>query len=50
MGLKVAIIGGRSSYTPKIIEELIDRYHTLPCTEIQLINPRCSAYYLPAIK
>jgi 6-phospho-beta-glucosidase len=38
MGLKIAIIGGGSSYTPEIIEGLIDRYATFPCTEIALVD------------
>lgn len=38
MGLKIVIIGGGSSYTPEMIEGLIDRHVTLPCTEIALVD------------
>ncbi len=37
-GLKIAIIGGGSSYTPEIIEGFILRHHELPIREIQLVD------------
>ena len=36
--LKVAIIGGGSSYTPEIIEGFIKRHATLPIDEIWLVD------------
>jgi 6-phospho-beta-glucosidase len=36
--LKIAIIGGGSSYTPELIEGFIDRYHDLPISEICLLD------------
>jgi 6-phospho-beta-glucosidase len=36
--LKVAVIGGGSSYTPELIEGFIQRYHELPVTEIALVD------------
>ncbi|WP_315121674.1 6-phospho-beta-glucosidase [uncultured Clostridium sp.] len=36
--LKIAIIGGGSSYTPEIIEGFIKRYHELPVGEIYLVD------------
>lgn len=38
MSLKVAIIGGGSSYTPEIIEGLIVRHGSFPVTEIVLVD------------
>lgn len=38
MSLKIAIIGGGSSYTPEIIEGIIDRYSYFPVTEIVLVD------------
>lgn len=38
MSLKVAIIGGGSSYTPEIIEGLINRFDSFPVTEIVLVD------------
>ena len=38
MSLKVAIIGGGSSYTPEIIEGMINRYDSFPVTEIVLVD------------
>ena len=37
-GLKIAIFGGGSSYTPEIIEGFILRHSTLPVREIQLVD------------
>ncbi|HWI60508.1 MAG TPA: 6-phospho-beta-glucosidase [Symbiobacteriaceae bacterium] len=37
-GLKIAIIGGGSSYTPEIIEGFILRAHELPVREIHLVD------------
>ena len=36
--LKIAIIGGGSSYTPEIIEGFIQRHHELPVTHISLFD------------
>ncbi|MBU5483256.1 6-phospho-beta-glucosidase [Clostridium sp. MSJ-11] len=36
--LKIAIIGGGSSYTPEIIEGFIKRYQELPVREIHLVD------------
>ena len=38
MAVKVVIIGGGSSYTPEIIEGLIDRQATFPVREIVLVD------------
>lgn len=37
-GLKIATIGGGSSYTPELIEGFIKRYHELPVSEIWLAD------------
>lgn len=36
--LKIAIIGGGSSYTPEIIEGFIQRHHELPVKELWLVD------------
>ncbi|MFM2587558.1 6-phospho-beta-glucosidase [Vibrio sp. TBV020] len=36
--LKVAVIGGGSSYTPELIEGLLERSHELPIREIWLVD------------
>ena len=36
--LKIATIGGGSSYTPEIIEGFLKRYHELPVTELWLVD------------
>ena len=36
MGLKVAVIGGGSTYTPELIEGITDRVHRLPVSELVL--------------
>lgn len=36
--LKIAIIGGGSSYTPELIEGFINRHHELPIEEIWLVD------------
>ncbi|MBU5673583.1 6-phospho-beta-glucosidase [Paenibacillus brevis] len=36
--LKIAVIGGGSSYTPELIEGFIQNYETLPVTEIVLVD------------
>ncbi|WP_017548337.1 6-phospho-beta-glucosidase [Salinicoccus carnicancri] len=38
MGLKVVVIGGGSSYTPEIIEGLIQRQEQFPVTDIVLVD------------
>ncbi|WP_099302829.1 6-phospho-beta-glucosidase [Bacillus sp. Marseille-P3800] len=38
MTLKLVIIGGGSSYTPEIIEGIIDRHDQFPVTEIALVD------------
>jgi 6-phospho-beta-glucosidase len=37
-GLKIAVIGGGSSYTPELIDGFLKRYETLPVTEIWLCD------------
>lgn len=37
-GLKIATIGGGSSYTPELIEGLIKRYNELPVNELWLVD------------
>ncbi|MFC7442606.1 6-phospho-beta-glucosidase [Laceyella putida] len=37
-GLKIATIGGGSSYTPELIEGFIKRHHELPVSEIWLVD------------
>ncbi|MTI71240.1 MAG: 6-phospho-beta-glucosidase [Firmicutes bacterium] len=37
-GLKVAVIGGGSSYTPELIDGFIKRNHELPVKEIHLVD------------
>jgi 6-phospho-beta-glucosidase len=37
-GLKVAVIGGGSSYTPELIEGFIKQYNELPVKEIYLVD------------
>ncbi|MGF7058752.1 6-phospho-beta-glucosidase [Brassicibacter mesophilus] len=37
-GLKIAVIGGGSSYTPELIEGFIKRYEELPVSEIWLVD------------
>lgn len=37
-GLKIAIIGGGSSYTPEIIEGFIKRYNELPVKDLYLVD------------
>lgn len=36
--LKIATIGGGSSYTPELIEGFINRYHELPISELWLVD------------
>ncbi|TVU64213.1 6-phospho-beta-glucosidase [Vibrio atlanticus] len=36
--LKVAVIGGGSSYTPELIEGLLKRYHELPISDLWLVD------------
>lgn len=36
--LKIAVIGGGSSYTPEIIEGFIERFETLPISELWLVD------------
>ena len=37
-GIKIATIGGGSSYTPELMEGFIKRYHELPIKEIWLVD------------
>ncbi|MBJ6934492.1 6-phospho-beta-glucosidase, partial [Vibrio cholerae] len=37
-GIKIATIGGGSSYTPELIEGFIKRYDELPVREIWLVD------------
>lgn len=36
--LKIAVIGGGSSYTPEIVEGLIQNYHQLPVKDLYLVD------------
>ncbi|WAH36054.1 6-phospho-beta-glucosidase [Alicyclobacillus dauci] len=36
--LKVAVIGGGSSYTPELVEGIIRRYHELPVRDLYLVD------------
>lgn len=36
--MKVAVIGGGSSYTPELVEGIIKRYNDLPVTELALVD------------
>ncbi|MFD0679665.1 MULTISPECIES: 6-phospho-beta-glucosidase [unclassified Paenibacillus] len=36
--LKIAVIGGGSSYTPELIEGFIKRYHELPVSDLYLVD------------
>lgn len=36
--VKIATIGGGSSYTPELMEGFIKRYHELPIKEIWLVD------------
>ncbi|SFE74386.1 6-phospho-beta-glucosidase [Paenibacillus catalpae] len=37
-GLKVAVIGGGSSYTPELVEGFINRYNEMPIRELWLVD------------
>ncbi|WP_100398830.1 6-phospho-beta-glucosidase [Bacillus sp. FJAT-44742] len=37
-GVKIVTIGGGSSYTPELIEGILNRYHELPVTELWLVD------------
>jgi len=37
-GIKIATIGGGSSYTPELVEGFIKRYHELPVRELWLVD------------
>lgn len=37
-GLKIAVIGGGSSYTPELVEGFINRHHELPVRELWLVD------------
>ena len=41
-GLKIVVIGGGSSYTPELIEGLLNRYHEMPVASLWLANDRQS--------
>lgn len=36
--LKIAVIGGGSSYTPELVEGFIERYHELPVRDLVLVD------------
>ena len=36
--LKVVVIGGGSSYTPELIEGLLNRHHELPISDLWLVD------------
>ncbi|MCL9781138.1 6-phospho-beta-glucosidase [Vibrio sp. S4M6] len=46
---KIAIIGGGSSYTPELIEGLIQRWNVLPLKEIALVDVEQGQYKLETI-
>lgn len=37
-GIKIATIGGGSSYTPELVEGFIKRYENLPVDELWLVD------------
>lgn len=37
-GLKIVLIGGGSSYTPELIEGLLNRYHEMPVASLWLVD------------
>ncbi|HFO2462153.1 TPA: 6-phospho-beta-glucosidase [Klebsiella pneumoniae] len=37
-GLKIVVIGGGSSYTPELIEGLLNRYHEMPVASLRLVD------------
>lgn len=37
-GLKIVVIGGGSSYTPELIEGLLNRYHEMPVASLWLVD------------
>ena len=37
-GIKIATIGGGSSYTPELVEGFINRYDKLPVEELWLVD------------
>ena len=43
--LKIAVIGGGSSYTPELIEGIIVRYEQLPVTELALVDVESCLLY-----
>ncbi|MFM2484645.1 6-phospho-beta-glucosidase [Celerinatantimonas yamalensis] len=47
--LKIAIIGGGSSYTPEIVEGFINRYHELPITDIFLFDIEDGRYKVETV-
>jgi 6-phospho-beta-glucosidase len=38
MNMKIAVIGGGSTYTPELVNGFLDRIHTLPVTELWLMD------------
>ena len=38
-GLKIVVIGGGSSYTPELIEGLLNRYHEMPVSYTHMTLP-----------
>lgn len=48
-GLKIAVIGGGSSYTPEIVEGFINRYETLPVRELWLVDIEAGRHKLEIV-
>ncbi|MEK0313492.1 6-phospho-beta-glucosidase [Cohnella sp. 56] len=48
-GLKVAVIGGGSSYTPEIVEGFIKRYDQLPIRELWLVDIEAGRHKLEIV-
>ena len=47
-GIKIATIGGGSSYTPELVEGFIKRYENLPVDELWLVDIPEGQEKLPA--
>ncbi|TFE23185.1 6-phospho-beta-glucosidase [Cohnella luojiensis] len=48
-GLKIAVIGGGSSYTPEIVEGFIQRYEQLPVRELWLVDIEAGMHKLEIV-
>ncbi|MBB3110741.1 6-phospho-beta-glucosidase [Paenibacillus phyllosphaerae] len=48
-GLKIAVIGGGSSYTPEIVEGFIKRYEHLPVRELWLVDIEAGRHKLAIV-